>query len=287
MFSTRIFLTSVFSAAVALGQTSEGTGTLTVNGKAATLRYANALLTKDWTLGPNRKMVEVDVIKLALSDSPLEDVEDDFDLGARGKMGTLNGLRIVFSNKGELLSGNIYGKDFEHGTSPMFVSHVLFDRKILNDKTIAGKLRLDEPASGFGGPTYDFDITFSAALKREPKPTVEGDAAAETAPAKAVQAFLRAVTTKDVNALKKILRKEFADMLESPDGKESVMGLLEGSFPPDEVKQLKIIRVFDFGTRAWVEGTSKRPSRGGKASTDVTYRIRAVKAGAEWKVQPM
>jgi len=76
-------------------------------------------------------------------------------------------------------------------------------------------------------------------------------------------------------------------MLESPDGKESVMGLLEGSFPPDEVKQLKIIRVFDFGTRAWVEGTSKRPSRGGKASTDVTYRIRAVKAGAEWKVQPM
>ena len=262
------------------------TGTLTVNGKATKLSYAQALSTQDWDLGPGGKFVEVTVIKVFLSDAPIEDQEDNFDLGVRGKEGKLHGIQVTFNKKGKPSNGSLYHNAFEGGTSSMFASHILFKPKVLSDKTISGKVQMDKP-NDFGGVTYDFNVTFSAPVQSEPKPTVEGSAAAETGPGKAVQEFIRAVQAKDAAALKRVFRKEFAEMMEKPEGEESVMGMVNQSYPPDELKQLKIVRVFDFGNRAWVEGTSKRPSTSGGAPTDVTYRIRTVRVNGEWKVQPM
>ena len=119
------------------------------------------------------------------------------------------------------------------------------------------------------------------------KPTVEGPAAAETAPAKAVQEFLKAVLAKDEPALKRILRKEFVEMLENPGGKEAVLGMLDQFYPADVINQLMIVRVFDFGDRAWVEGVSKRRSESGGKPIDVTTRIRTIRVDNAWKVQPM
>ena len=65
------------------------------------------------------------------------------------------------------------------------------------------------------------------------------------------------------------------------------MAMLNESYPADELKAMKIVRVFDFGNRAWVEGVSKRPGRSGTAAIDVTYRIRTVRVNGDWKVQPM
>jgi len=98
--------------------------------------------------------------------------------------------------------------------------------------------------------------------------------------------WLRKKHLAAVAKLKKMLRKEFVEMLENPEGKDAVMGLLGNTYPAEEVKQLKIVRVFDFGDRAWVEGVTKRKGEQGK-STEVTYRIRALRVGGEWKVQPM
>jgi len=289
MSLSRILLCMVLSGAASLtfGQTSATVnGTLTVDGKATKLSNALALQTKDWTLGANHKMVEVDVIKLVLSDSPVDDVEDDFELGARGKAGTLNAVRLVLGKKGEVMSGNIYHKAFEGGTSGLFTSHIIFESKAMNNKTVAGKVRMDKPME-MGGPKHDFNVTFSSPVQVEPKPTTEGTGASETAPAKAVQKFLDAVQGNDAAGLKAVLRKEFVEMLESPDDKESVMAMLNQFFPAEEVKQLKIVRVFNFGNRAWVEGATKRPSQSGGSPTDVTYRIRTVRVGSDWKVQPM
>ena len=63
------------------------------------------------------------------------------------------------------------------------------------------------------------------------------------------------------------------------------MGLLDYSYPAG--RQFTIARVFDFGSRAWVEALSKHAGAGGGAGTEVTYRIRAVRVNSEWKVQPM
>ena len=100
-----------------------------------------------------------------------------------------------------------------------------------------------------------------------------------------VQEFLRAATPQDLAALMAILRPEIAKLLADPKRKQEVMGLLEYSYPAG--KQFTIARVFDFGSRAWVEALSKRPSASGGAPIDETYRIRAVRVNGEWKVQPM
>lgn len=277
----------VGTVSLAIGQSSgTASGTLTVNETAVKLGHALALQTKDWTLDAKHKMVEVEVVKLILSDSPVDDVEDDFELGARGKAGNLTGVRLEFTRKGELMSGNVYQKAFDGGTTSLFTSHIIFKPKGPIAKTIAGTVRTDQPME-MGGPKHEFNITFSTPVLVEPKPTTEGSGAPETPPAIAVRKFLSALLGNDVAGLKGILRKEFVEMLESPEGKEPVMTMMSQFFPAEEVKLLKIVRVFDFGTRAWVEGTSKRQSGSGGPPTDVTYRIRAVKEGTDWKVQPM
>lgn len=265
---------------------SSASGTLTVGGKAAKLTHVRALEATDWELGPNRKLVEVPVTKVVLSDTPVGDVEDDFDLGARAKEGTLHGLRLTFSKKGEVLNAEVYDKAFGTGVNKMFPSGIRFEPKASSNSVISGKITQGEP-DAFASVKYAFSATFSAPVEHQPKATVEGAAAAETAAAKAAQEFLRARLANDVPKLKTLLRKEFVAMLESAEGKDGVMGLLAATYPPDEVKQLKIVRVFDFGDRAWVEGTTKRASEGKKAPTDVTYRIRMVRVNGAWKVQPM
>lgn len=285
-FTTLCTLLLVAGLTIAYAQTSSSVqGTLTVNGKVTDLTHVRTLQTEDWDIGPNHKMIKVNVVKVFLSDVPVEDIEDDFDLSARGKAGTLHGLQLKFNKKGEVLSGTLYDKSFEGGQSNMFASKVLFESHVFNNKTVAGKIST-EP-DDFSDVKSDFRATFSAPVLREPKPTIVGAGAAAVAPAKAVQEFFRAVVAKDIDALKRLLRKEFVEMLENPEGKEAVMGLLEQSFPADEVNQLKIVRVFDFGDRAWVEGVVKRPGKGKDALTEVTYRIRTLRVNGEWKIQPM
>ncbi|MBI3006241.1 MAG: hypothetical protein HYY49_12620 [Ignavibacteriales bacterium] len=97
----------VAAAAASAQEKSTASGTLTVDGKASKLSYARTLETQDWDMGPNHKLVQITVTKLFLSDVPVGDVEDDFDLSARGKEGTLHGLRLKFNKKGEVLSRDL------------------------------------------------------------------------------------------------------------------------------------------------------------------------------------
>ena len=270
----------------ASAQTSSiATGTLTVNGKATQLSYAQALEAEDWTFGADRKPVRVTVIKVSLSDAPIEDQEDNFETFLRGREGKLHAVMLTFNAKGEAVEGVIVHHAFTNGAISFSGANVArFERKTFDDKTIAGKV-WSGMFGEFQGITYDFSAAFSAPIQHEPKPTVEGPAAANTGPGKAVQEFLRATTARDLAALQAILRPEIAKLLVDPQRKQEVMGLLDYSYPAG--RQFTIARVFDFGNRAWVEALSKRPSASGGAPIDVTYRIRAVRVGGEWKVQPM
>ena len=272
----------------AAAQTSRtATGTLTVRGQATKLSYAQALATEDWTFGADRKPVRVTVIKVSLSDAPVEDQEDNFETFLRGREGKLHAVLLTFNAKGEAVEGAIVDRAFSNGAITFSGANVArFERKAFDDKTIAGKVWAGKSGE-FQGIIYDFSATFSAPIQREPKPTVEGPGAANTAPGNAVQEFLRAVAAKDVAALKRIFRKEFVEMLEKPEEQKALMAMLNASYPADELKAMKIARVFDFGNRAWVEGVSKRPGRSGTAAIDVTYRIRTVRVNGDWKVQPM
>ena len=272
---------------LALAQTpSTSTGTLTVNKKSMTLAHATALQLRDWDMGPDGKLVEISVVDVFLSDVPVDDPEDDFDLGVRGKGGKLHGVRMRLNPKGQVLSARVFDNAFQEGVDNVFPDHVQLKLKQFDGKGVGGKVEVKE-ADDMRGNAYKFVATFSAPILGEPKPTVEGPAAAETAPAKAVQEFVRSVLAKDKPGLERILRKEFVEMLENPEQADAVMGMLDQFYPVEETRQMKIVRVFDFGDRAWVEGTTKRQSESGGEPTDVTYRIRVIRVNNDWKVQPM
>lgn len=274
----------VVAMAVASAQTSgTASGTLTFNGKATKLSYSQAVKAQDWIFGADHKPVLATVIRVFLSDMPVDDQEDNFELSVRAKEGKLHGLQITFSKDGKLLNGSLYHEAIQSGVESIFLSTVLFERKVFDDKTVAGKVGTKTPID-LSGKTLDISITFSSPFQQEPKPTVEGAAAAETAPGKAVQEFIRAAEAKDVAALKRIVRKEVAEMLEKPEGQEAIMAMLGGWYPAG--KKIKLVRVFDFGDRAWVEGESQRPGDDGKPINE-TYKIRAIRVNGEWKVSPL
>lgn len=234
-------------------------------------------------MGADHKFVRVPVTKVFLSDTPVEDQEDHFELGARGREGKLHGLQVTLNKDGKPLDGTIYHEAFQSGAVSLSEGTALFEPKVLIDKTVAGKVWMEKPLE-FSGVTFEFSVAFNAQVEQEPKPSVEGPTAIDTGPGKAVQEFIKAAQAKDVAALRRILRKEFAEMLEKPEGQEAIMAMLDESYPAG--KQFKIVRVFDFGNRAWVEALSTRPGESGSTPIDETYRIRAVHASGEWKVQP-
>ncbi|MBI3787268.1 MAG: hypothetical protein HY276_03335 [Ignavibacteriales bacterium] len=277
-----LFLGLVATAAVAQKQ-STTSGSLKLNGKTTNLGYAQAIKAEDWTFGPNNKPVLATVFRVLLSDMQFDDLDDNFELSVMAKEGKLHGILVTFNKNGKLLSGSLYHEASETGVEDVFVSKIMPQSKVLNDKTVSGKIRTEEPISLSAGK-LELSATFSASIQEEPKPTVQGNAASETAIGKVVQEFIQAAETKNVAALKKIVRKEVAEMLEKPEGKEAVMGLLGMSYP--DGKQIKIVRVFDFGNRAWVEGDSQRAGDDGKPVKE-TYRIRAIRVNGEWKVSPL
>ncbi len=274
----------IVAETVASAQTSgTATGTLTVNGKSTKLSYTQAVKAQDWTFGADRKPVLATVIRVFLSDVPVDDQEDNFELSVMAKGGKLHGLQISLSKEGKLLSGVLYHEAAQNGAESIFLSSVLFDDKVADEKTVGGKFRAKTPIDLSAGK-LDFNATFNAPFQPEPKPTVEGPAALETASAKVVQEFIRAAEAKDVAALKKVVRKEVAEMLDKPEGQEAIMGMLGMSYPAG--KKIKIVRVFDFGNRAWVEGESQRKGKDGKPINE-TYKIRAIRVNGEWKVSPL
>ncbi|MBI4428169.1 MAG: hypothetical protein HY562_03535, partial [Ignavibacteriales bacterium] len=160
MIVSKVFFCLLVGVVAASSQEkSMASGTLTVNGTASTLSFVRTLEAQDWDMGPNHKFVQITVTKLFLSDVPVGDVEDDFDLSARGKEGTLHGLRLKFNKKGEVLSAEVYDKAFKGGINKMFPNGIHFERKVFNDKVISGKIGPGEP-DDFASVKYDYTATF-------------------------------------------------------------------------------------------------------------------------------
>ena len=292
--ATLVFGLSALAMAVATAQTGgTASGSLTVNGKAIKLGSAQAMKAEHYVFGANNEPVLATVIMVFVSDMPADDLEDNFELSERAKAGKLHGLLLTFTKDGKPYEGTIYHEALQTGAESIFLSSVVFDRGVHKDTSAFGGTMQTKEAIDLidmkdkkdeSRGKLDFKVTFNSPYMQEPRPTAEGDAAAGTAPAKAVQEFIRAVEASDLPALKRIVRKEVADILEDQRGQQMLLGMLAESFPPG--KKIRITRVFDFGDRASVEGASQRKEKNGKL-TDETYKLRAIKVNGEWKVSPL
>src|SRR5262249_16026155 len=117
--------------------------------------------------------------------------------------------------------------------------HKFVPRHFEAGKLIAGKLYV-EPQSSFGDEDkWVYSATFSAPIM--PKP-VEKLAALDSPPALAVHAFLRAIASKNKEAIKKTMMAKMGADLDGPDGAE-MMAMLPSMFDP----KMKITKVVMHG----------------------------------------
>ncbi len=249
------------AAAQAAPPAPESIGTVTVNGKSASLRYVYAIR------GPAFMNEKKEEIRIILSDVPVavDELISDSAIMSRGLAGKVSGVVARLDMEANADTGELYHSGFDRMQMALYGEHA-FQPTVFDDQRVAGTLFMPEPreSSGF---TYHYTATFDVAIQRQsdlkdqvaaaaateaasrvPPTAEEAAAAAASGPGKVVSAFLTAMRAQDLPAMKKLAANPqmFAD-LEGPFG-GMAMGLMAEAF-----KGVHVTRVTQTGDTAIVE----------------------------------
>lgn len=201
--------TALAWALAAHAHAQSATGAITVNGRQFPVRHAYASVQPGFF---DRKTEDVRVL---LTDVPVAEPArgDTFALARLARAGGLHGIEVVVDSKGEPMSGFLFAEAFDGMVSVSGMHR--FDRKALERLQIAGRMFTDEPRT-FSGVTWQYDVTFSAAIVRPP--TAEEVAAAlKSPPALAATAHLEAIR-KGLAAFVATLTESSAASYRAPGG---------------------------------------------------------------------
>jgi len=174
-------------------------GTFTAGGATATLRHAYAQLQKDDSDAAKTE------IHLFLTDVPLSpEALDDWWVRTRmAREGKLRGVELVIdAATRQPDSALLYHKAFS-GTMSVSGSNRL-EAKAFTKNLIAGRVFLPRTTDSQNRPLA-YDVTFRTAIRPLPVPTFTGEAARNSAPAKAALAFFAACRAGNVAAIKAYL----------------------------------------------------------------------------------
>lgn len=230
---------SVFIASAALAGSAKGT--FTANGKTVKLNFAYA------TTKPNpfdKKKTDVFVV-VTDKDIPPGAVFDEFALMDLPDKGT-TGFTVEIDADKSVNSGTLFSPAFVKMHQFSSVGRQQVNLTALTKDRIAGTVTM--PADDFFDNKYAFTATFdipieakaggsgksaggtekAAALKGTPLPADGGD------PAKAWQAYRKAIASGDIAAIRKSVAKELQKDTESPDFKE-MLGVIQ-AMQPKKVK---------------------------------------------------
>lgn len=252
------------------------TGTLTINPHGAfdkgssedqtfKLSYAHVRNSKD-PFNPTQRL-----LRIVLSDQPISDeaMEDDIGVTMLVQTGKLHAIEFLLTSKGKPLGGVIL---YEMSSRSFNEDEFTFKRKTFDNKTLAGTISMDKQGVFTEKTICSCSVTFSAPIQHEPKPTAQGPAAATTGPGKVAAEYMRAARVNDVAALKKVVVVEAIQMMEAPDGKQYIQGIVEWMRPG-----IDIVRVYEWSTFAKVDFAMKD----GTGTTTMAL----VKINGEWKVR--
>jgi len=262
-----LICTTIVSAQAPSSQ-STVTGTFTVNGKTVQLKYVYALIK------PDMFAKEKDALFVVLSDVPVEEdkLRSPFGLFDPAKAGTLHAIEVEFDDEAQPNQGELFNNNFKDAANVSVSGmHKFVPRHFEAGKLIAGKLYV-EPQSSFGDEDkWVYSATFSAPII--PKP-VEKRAALDSPPALAVLAFIRAIATKNKEAIKKTIMPNMAADLDGPQG-TAMLQMLPTMFD----SKLKITKVVMRGDdKAEVTLQHKQPG-----ASDTTI-MTTTKLNGEWRV---
>jgi hypothetical protein len=281
MYSRRVgqlVLVSVLALPAALFAAGAGpdegtaTGQLVVGGKQTTLAHAYARAQPD----PFDKTRERIVV--VLSDTPLSPGEflEQFPGLKPAAKGKAHVVSVELKADKSVVSGSVLHDAFAATDSFCGAGTHVFDAKTYDGKVVEGTLAL-EKAVEVGKTRLDYRATFRAPVWRRPAPTATGAAAAQTAPGKAALAFVKAATSGDKAATKKLMTPdaEAAKALDGPRAKD-VLKMLARVNPRPAVAKVESV---------WVLGSGAEVTISGKGEDDATSRTLILAlVGNDWLV---
>jgi hypothetical protein len=248
-------------------------GTIVVNGKTTTVKYAYASAAPGFF---DKTKEDVTVI---VSDVPLDGkaLEDQFERMHMADAGKLHAFEISIGPDGKPNSTSFRSNDFKKASPSGLSSDDVFEKKTFDGKTVEGHYK-SAKTHEFFGDTYSFDVTFKADITRKAKPVpptaAETASAAKSPEAKVYGDFLAAVQKEDLDGLRKLFTKEQAKHLDDPDAKKMV-GLVKIMSATD----IKVLKVDEKGDKADLTVNGKQE---GKVVNGVVHMV---KEGGSWKVE--
>lgn len=258
----------------ALAAEGKAQGTLTVNGKATKLSYAYARAVPGFF---DKSKEDVEVI---LSDVPLEPkaLDDEFERIHMADAGKLHAFEITIDADAKPISTSFRHNGFKGPSPSGLSSEDVFTKKTFDGKTVDASYKSAKPHEFFGN-TYAFDVAFRTDITRKAKPvppSAAETAVAQKSPQAAVYtAFLKAVQKEDLGAMRKLMAKEEAKNLDSPDAKQMVK-MIKAMAATD----VKILKVVEKGDTAELTVSGKQdgnPANGtvGLAKEDGAWKIKS------------
>lgn len=193
----------------------KGDGKLTANGKTAKLTHVYAIPKAN----PFDK-AKTDVVVIAIDKELTPEVLfDEFEM-MRVTDGA-NGFSVQIDGEGSVISGQIFSPNFENMKSFSSVGSQKVELTSRTADRVAGKVWL--PASEFFDNKYEFSATFDVPILKKPTPAArKGNPlpAGGGEPAKAYQAYRKAMKSADMKSLRKMIIPEMAAQMDDPEFKE-------------------------------------------------------------------
>ena len=228
----------LFPVAMAVTADGSASGWLEVKGHRSELKYVFAAMSENNTDGEGKEKIEV-----LLSDRPvppeLRKATDawSFWAGDQAQKGEMQGIIVYIDpdtkvwSRGQRLSR--YGMEFysQVGSSPE-LNDLVFEPAPAGAGEIAGKISMKKPMRAVDeseGP-WQVQAEFRTPIVVRPAVTATytGTEALNSAPYKAVQAYLQACQKKDLDAIRKTLNTNAQQLLakyEAERGKKAVLDI--------------------------------------------------------------
>jgi hypothetical protein len=272
MFMRRIALVLGALSFLAVSTVLAGTakGTLTVNGKTFNLKVASAANTKD----PFDKKKANVLIVLTDKELPAGALFDDFALMSLADQG-ISGVSFAIDEDKRINTGTLFSPSFKKMKQFSSSGNQKLDLKTLTKDHVAGSISI--PAGDFFEEKYQYTATFDAPIETKPaeKPVVlKGTPlpAGGGEPAKAYDAYRKAVAAGNIPAVKKLVVAEMAKQTETEDFKKM--------FPLIKAMQQKSIRV----TGGSVDGDNATLLVESLSEKNMKATVTMRREGGQWKL---
>ena len=262
-------LSCLLALPAAAGEQGTATGTLTLGSATTHLTHAYALVRPD-TFDKTKENVLV-----VLSDSAIPDdaLWEDFPGLKLASTGKLHAVQVELNADKSVKSAAILHESFVDSQSFQGIENPVFQVATFDGKTVEGKLFSKGPQA-LAGKKFEFTATFRAPLLRRPAPTATGAAAAQTAPAKVVLAFLQAAAAGDKAAIRKLLTAEYGKPLDGPMAK-NIMAAWKAGRPNPATTEI---------SKADIRGTEADVVIADKSTGNMAAKFTLVLEGGGWKI---